>query len=157
MPVQSVVALPARPLYIRAMPTKFILHTDGAAKGNPGPAGIGVVLYRDGDMSEPLAALHEYIGETTNNVAEYRALIRGLQEALLRGADRIEARTDSELMQRQLAGRYKVNSPQLQALHDEARELLSRFDEAKVVHVLRGGNALADKMANQGVAAGKKR
>ena len=104
----------------------------------------------------PLAVLGEYIGETTNNVAEYRALIRGLEEALLRGADRIEARTDSELMERQLAGRYKVSSPQLQVLHAEARQLLSRFEQSRVVHVLRGKNALADKMANQGVAAGKK-
>lgn len=135
---------------------KLILHTDGAAKGNPGPSGIGVVLYREGDDTEPVAAIGEYIGETTNNVAEYRALIRGLQEALQRGADSIEARTDSELMARQLAGRYKVNSPQLQALHAEASALLTRFDSAKIVHVLRGKNALADKMANQGVAAGKK-
>jgi ribonuclease HI len=136
---------------------KYFLHTDGAAKGNPGPAGIGIALYKGGTDTEPVAALAEYIGETTNNVAEYKALIRGLQEALLRGVDRIEARTDSELMQRQLAGRYKVSSPQLAALHAEASALLARFAEAKVVHVLRGGNALADKLANQGVAAGRSR
>lgn len=133
---------------------KLILHTDGAAKGNPGPAGIGVVLYRDGDESEPVAAIGEYIGETTNNVAEYKALIRGLSEALLRGAARIEARTDSELMARQIAGRYKVSAPHIIPLHAEARRLLARFADARVVHVLRGKNALADKLANQGVAEG---
>lgn len=136
------------------MAVKFIVHTDGAAKGNPGPSGIGVALYRDGE-TKPLAVLHEYIGETTNNVAEYRALIRGLSEALLRGADRVEARTDSELMARQIAGRYKVNNASLIPLHTEARQLLSRFADARVVHIPREQNALADKLANQGVAAGR--
>ena len=136
-------------------PTLFILHTDGAAKGNPGPSGIGIVLYKGSDTTEPIAAFGEYIGETTNNVAEYKGLIRGLKEALERGADRIEARTDSELMTRQIAGRYKVNAPQILPLHQEACRLLSRFERASVVHVLRGKNALADKLANQGVAAGR--
>jgi ribonuclease HI len=136
-------------------PTLYILHTDGAAKGNPGPAGIGIVLYRGSDTTEPVAAFGEYIGETTNNVAEYKGLIRGLKEALERGADRIEARTDSELMARQIAGRYKVNAPQILPLHQEACRLLSRFERASVVHVLRGKNAFADKLANQGVAEGK--
>jgi ribonuclease HI len=135
--------------------TFFILHTDGAAKGNPGPSGIGIVLYKDSDTTEPIAAFGEYIGETTNNVAEYKGLIRGLKEALERGADRIEARTDSELMARQIAGRYKVNAPQILPLYQEACRLLSRFERASVVHVLRGKNALADKLANQGVDAGR--
>ena len=135
--------------------TLYILYTDGAAKGNPGPSGIGIVLYKGSDTTEPIAAFGEYIGETTNNVAEYKGLIRGLQEALERGVDRIEARTDSELMARQIAGRYKVNAPQILPLHQEACRLLSRFEKASVIHVLRGKNALADKLANQGVAAGK--
>ncbi|MBC8103969.1 MAG: ribonuclease HI family protein [Cytophagales bacterium] len=134
---------------------RFILHTDGAAKGNPGPSGIGIVLYRDSDRTEPVAAFGEYIGETTNNVAEYKALIRGLSEALIRGADQLEARTDSELMARQIAGRYKVSAPQITPLYQEACQLLSRFEKATVVHVLREKNALADKLANQGVAAGR--
>jgi ribonuclease HI len=133
----------------------YILQTDGAAKGNPGPSGIGIALFKGSDTTEPIAAFGEYIGETTNNVAEYKALIRGLKEALERGADRIEARTDSELMARQIAGRYKVNAPQILPLHQEACRLLARFEKASVVHVLRGKNALADKLANQGVAAGK--
>ena len=135
--------------------TLYILHTDGAAKGNPGPSGIGIVIYKGSDTTEPVAAFGEYIGETTNNVAEYKGLIRGLQEALERGVNRIEARTDSELMARQIAGRYKVNAPQILPLHQEACRLLSRFEKASVVHILRGKNALADKLANEGVAAGK--
>ena len=136
---------------------KYVLATDGAAKGNPGPAGIGVVLYRDGE-TEPVAAIGESIGTATNNVAEYRALLRGLSEALLRGASEIEVRTDSELMARQIQGRYRVTSPQLLPLHAEAQNLLSRFEKSRITHVLRGKNALADKLANQGVAAalGKK-
>ena len=74
--------------------SKFILHTDGAAKGNPGAAGIGVVLYRDGE-DEPIVAIGESIGEATNNVAEYRALLRSLEEALLRGASETEVRADA--------------------------------------------------------------
>ncbi len=132
---------------------KLILHTDGAAKGNPGPSGIGIVLYRDGE-AEPFVTIGESIGEATNNVAEYRALVRGLGEALERGASEIEVRTDSELMARQIEGRYKVTSPLLLPLHAEARRLLSRFDRARIIHVLRGKNALADELANQGVAAG---
>lgn len=138
--------------YIRSMRTKLILHTDGAAKGNPGPAGIGVALYR-ADEAEPFATFAEYIGETTNNVAEYRGLLRGLHEALIRGADEIEARTDSELMARQIEGRYKVKSADLLVLYEEALRLLSRFSSAKVVHIPRARNALADKLANQGVAS----
>ncbi|GAB4454448.1 MAG: ribonuclease HI family protein [Armatimonadaceae bacterium] len=131
------------------------MHTDGAAKGNPGPSGIGVALYRAGE-SEPFATVAEFIGETTNNVAEYKALIRGLQEALERGADEVEARTDSELMARQIAGRYKVSSTLLLPLYREALSLLERFEKSAVVHVPRAENALADKLANQGVASGKK-
>ena len=133
------------------MPTKIILHSDGAAKGNPGPSGIGVALYHPGEK-EPFATFAEYIGETTNNVAEYRGLLRGLEEALLRGADEIEARTDSELMARQIAGRYKVASPDLLPLFEAARRLLGKFDKAQVVHVPRAKNAMADKLANQGIA-----
>jgi ribonuclease HI len=132
------------------MSQKLVIHTDGACKGNPGPAGIGVALYRDGE-AEPLATLAEKIADTTNNVAEYRAMLRGLQEALLRGADEIELRTDSELMAHQLNGKYAVKSPDLLPLFTEAKGLLARFARAKIVHVRREHNALADKLANQGV------
>lgn len=136
------------------MTTRFLVHTDGASKGNPGPAGIGVALYRQGE-AEPFATIAEFIGETTNNVAEYRALIRGLEEALLRGADEVEVRTDSELMSRQIEGRYKVTAPLILPLYAQARRLLARFSSASVQYVPRAQNALADKLANQGVDAGK--
>jgi ribonuclease HI len=131
----------------------WILHTDGACKGNPGPSGIGIALYKPGS-SEPTATVAERIPNTTNNVAEYSAFIRGLKEALLRGAERIEVRTDSELMAHQINGRYKVSAPQILPLYTEAKSLLARFASAKVVHVMREQNALADKLANQGVAGG---
>ncbi len=136
------------------MANRFLLHTDGASKGNPGPSGIGVAFYRHGE-TDAFATLAEYIGETTNNVAEYKALIRGLEEALLRGADEVEVRTDSELMARQIEGRYKVTAPLILPLYSQARRLLARFSRAAVVHVPRAQNALADKLANQGVDAGK--
>jgi len=135
---------------------KLILHTDGAAKGNPGPAGIGVALYADGNEAEPIGVIAEPIEDTTNNVAEYRALLRGLSEALLRGADEVEVRTDSELMARQIAGQYRVTAPGILPLYAEATLLLARFTRARVIHVRRERNALADKLANQGVAEGAK-
>ncbi|MDX1932870.1 MAG: DUF296 domain-containing protein [Capsulimonadales bacterium] len=134
----------------------YVLQTDGASKGNPGPAGIGFVLFRAGDPENPIVARGEPIEETTNNVAEYRALIRGLQEALLRGVARLEVRTDSQLMARQVSGGYRVTAPTILPLHAEAKKLLARFETATVTYVPREQNALADKLANQGVAAGRK-
>jgi ribonuclease HI len=133
--------------------THFIVHTDGAAKGNPGPAGIGVALYRGSTDTDPVAVVAEYIGETTNNVAEYKALIYGLTEALLRGAETVEARTDSELMARQLAGQYKVGAANIVPLYEQAKKLMGRFEKARVVHIPREQNAVADRLANKGVAA----
>jgi len=129
---------------------RLLIHTDGASKGNPGAAGIGVVLYKQGE-TEPLATLAEKIPDTTNNVAEYKALLRGLHEALLRGASEVEVRTDSELMAKQIAGVYAVKSADIQPLYAEAKRLLAKFDKASVNHVRREYNALADKLANQGV------
>ena len=126
------------------------IATDGACKGNPGPAGIGVALWRDGE-AEPFATLAEKIPDTTNNVAEYKALLCGLKAALSHGAECVEVRTDSELMARQIAGKYAVKSAEILPLFTEARSLLARFESAKVVHVRREQNALADKLANQGV------
>jgi len=135
------------------MPTRFILHTDGASKGNPGRAGIGVAFWRDGE-ADPCHTLAERIPDTTNNVAEYTALIRGLEVALERGADEVEVRTDSELMARQIAGRYAVKSEDLRPLFATATSLLRRFARASVIHVRREQNKLADQLANQGIAAG---
>ena len=132
--------------------THLVLFIDGASKGNPGAAGIGALLTTpDGDM---VAEISEPIGIATNNVAEYKALIRGLEEARARGAGSVLVHTDSELMARQMEGRYKIKAPHLLALQQEARALCGRFPGGvRLTHILRGGNARADDLANQGARA----
>ena len=119
---------------------------DGGSRGNPGPAGIGVVLSAaDGT---PLVTLGRFIGRATNNVAEYSALIAGLQEAKKLGAKRVAVRGDSELIVRQMRGEYKVRNAKLLPLYEQARSLLRQFDVASIQHNYRHNNALADKLAN---------
>ncbi len=130
------------------------LFTDGASKGNPGEAGIGVVI--TSDDGRPLREIGEHIGVTTNNVAEYAALIRGLKEALDLGADAIEISTDSELLARQIAGVYKVKSDRLKPLHEEAIQLLRNFRSVSISHVMREFNSRADELANLGVKKQRK-
>src|SRR5207244_3716033 len=122
------------------------LQFDGGSRGNPGPAGIGVVL-RAADGT-PLVTLGKFIGRATNNVAEYQALIMALNEAKKLGAKSITIRGDSELIIRQMLGEYRVKHPDLKPLHEEAQHLLHQFDEAKIEHNLRHKNELADKLAN---------
>ncbi len=129
--------------------TRLILFIDGACKGNPGAAGIGILI--TDSAGETLAEIGEGIGQTTNNVAEYRALIRGLQEAQGRGAESVLVHTDSQLMARQMEGRYKINAPHLRALQQEAQALCRLFPGGvTLTHILREGNARADQLANQG-------
>ena len=129
--------------------SKVIIYTDGASKGNPGDAGIGIVISSpDGTV---LREIGEYIGKTTNNVAEYSALIRGLKEAADLGATQIEISTDSQLMARQLAGVYKVKSPNIQPLYAEAVNLIRHFADVSISHVVRELNKRADELANLGV------
>lgn len=130
---------------------KRVLHVDGASRGNPGPAAIGVVV--SDARWKALEEIGEYIGETTNNVAEYRALLRGLSAALAQRADEVEIRADSELLVRQLQGTFKVKSPALRALFDEVRALLERFDRWTIQHVPREANARADELANEALDA----
>jgi ribonuclease HI len=122
------------------------IEFDGGSRGNPGPAGIGVVL-RAQD-STPLVTLGRYIGRATNNVAEYRALITGLENAKELGAKKIIIRGDSELIVKQMRGEYRVKNPDLRDLYDEAQFLYHQFDEARIEHNYREKNALADKLAN---------
>ncbi|HEV8604117.1 MAG TPA: ribonuclease HI family protein [Tepidisphaeraceae bacterium] len=129
------------------------LEFDGGSRGNPGHAGIGIVL-RAADGT-PLVTLGRYIGRATNNVAEYQALIVGLQKALELGAKKLQIRGDSELIIKQMKGEYRVRHPELKPLHDEARQLISNFKEARLEHNLRHKNTLADKLAN--LAMDKKR
>src|SRR5437762_2152829 len=110
----------------------FVLEFDGGSRGNPGPAGIGVVV-RAADNT-PLITLGRFIGRATNNSAEYQALITALREAKRLGAKRIVVRGDSELVVRQMLGQYRVKHPDLQPLHQEAQELLMQFPEARIEH-----------------------
>ncbi len=123
-----------------------ILYTDGAARGNPGPAAIGVAL--TDSTGRLLLEFGEAIGEATNNEAEYRALLRGLERALAQHANEIEIRTDSELLARQLGGNYRVRAANLKPLHDQAQRALRRFAHFSIRHVPRAQNRRADALAN---------
>lgn len=125
------------------------LHVDGASRGNPGEAGFGVHVCTP-EGSE-VAGLYGYLGKATNNVAEYQALLHGLRFALSRGAREVSVFSDSELLVRQLEGRYRVKNPGLQPLFREAQSLLARFDRARVSHVPREQNREADALANRAV------
>ena len=124
------------------------LYVDGAAKGNPGPAGIGVLVETDGVVIQETS---DYIGKATNNTAEYRALIRGLQMASELGAVAVSVVSDSELMVRQLTGVYRVKTASLVPLYNQARELSSAFDRFDIRHVRREENKDADRLANEGI------
>lgn len=130
---------------------KLVVHVDGGARGNPGPAAIGVVVSdADGAVLEQLG---EMIGETTNNVAEYRALLRGLERASALGAEEVEVVGDSELVARQVNGQYKVKHAGLKPLHAEALRALARFPRWRVRTVPRSHNAAADALVNAALDA----
>jgi ribonuclease HI len=125
---------------------KLVLHVDGGARGNPGPAAIGVVISDpDGNLVDELA---ERIGVATNNVAEYRAVLRGLERAAALGAREIEIVGDSELVARQLTGAYKVKHPAMRPLYEEAVAALAGFDSWRIRNVPRAQNAHADTLVN---------
>lgn len=128
------------------MDEELILEFDGGSRGNPGPAGIGVVV-RSADRT-PLVTLGRFIGKATNNVAEYKALITAMNEALRLGAKKIVIRGDSELIIKQMRGEYRVRHPDMKLLYDEAQSLLSGFRGHRIEHNLRHKNELADKLAN---------
>ncbi len=125
------------------------VRTDGASRGNPGPAGIGVVLEIDGD-SRPIEC-SEYIGEATNNVAEYRALLLALAEAEKLSPSSLTILSDSELLVRQLNGEYRVKSVHLKPLYREACRRLRGFPGTRILHVGRGENQSADRLANRAI------
>jgi ribonuclease HI len=126
---------------------RVTVNVDGGARGNPGPAAIGIVVRGPGD--EVLEELGEEIGRATNNVAEYRALLRGIELAAAHGADEVELVGDSELVVRQVEGRYKVKDATLRELHAEVKRELSGFNSWTIRHVRREGNADADRLVNQ--------
>ncbi len=127
---------------------KVILYSDGASKGNPGDAGIGVVITNE--SGEVLYEVGEYIGNATNNEAEYQALLRGLKEASKLG-ESIEICMDSELLTRQLTGVYKVKADNLKPLHRKAINMLRGFTNVRISHIRREFNKRADELANEGV------
>ena len=140
---------------MRALPTdpdlSVVIYSDGAARSNPGPAGIGaLVTTEDGQL---VGEVSEGIGPATNNVAEYKAAIAGLQLAADKGATRVLLRADSRLLIEQLAGRFKVKNPTLIRLHQEARALIKGFEKVTLEHVPREKNKEADALANEGVDA----
>ena len=133
----------------------LVAHVDGGARGNPGLAGFGVML-RDGG-GNPVAELSEYLGQQSNNVAEYSALVDALNYALQHGFTALRVFSDSELMVKQIKGQYKVSNAALKELHANARGLINRLDSFSITHVLREKNRDADRLANQAMDRGTKR
>jgi ribonuclease HI len=124
-----------------------VLHVDGGARGNPGPAGVGIVLSDDSGRA------NAYIGETTNNVAEYRALLLGLDRARARGVRDLEIVNDSQLIARQLTGEYRVKKEDLRLLHAQARRALDAFERWSIRSVPRAKNEVADALVNEAIDA----
>jgi ribonuclease HI len=124
----------------------LIAHVDGGARGNPGPAGYGVVI--TDQAGHKVAALSEYLGHQTNNYAEYNGLLAALDYALRHGYKALKVVADSELLVKQIKGEYKVKSPTLLELYQRARKMIVQLDWFSIQHVLRGGNQEADRLAN---------
>jgi len=130
----------------------LIAHCDGGSRGNPGPAGYGAVI--EDQNGKVLARLSEYLGKRTNNYAEYSALLGVLAWCLENKRPRIRVVADSELMVKQMQGKYKVNSPDLRPLWEEARRRANQLERFEIQHTLRGGNKLADQLANDAMDRG---
>jgi ribonuclease HI len=137
----------------RQQVSRLVVHVDGGARGNPGPAAIGVVVSQpDGAVIDEVA---ERIGVATNNVAEYRALLRGLERAAALGAREVELINDSELVARQITGVYKVKHPAMKPLYEEAIGALGGFERWRIRSVPRAQNARADELVNRALDAGR--
>lgn len=130
-------------------------HCDGGARGNPGPSGYGALL--QDEAGQTLAELSEFLGLQTNNYAEYCGLLGCLQWALDHGHRRLRVVSDSELMVKQIQGKYKVNSPDLRPLWEEARRRIAQLERFEISHALRHKNKVADQLANDAMDRGMKR
>jgi ribonuclease HI len=130
----------------------LIAHSDGGARGNPGPAGYGVVI--QDEASRKVAHLSEYLGHQTNNFAEYQGLIAALEYALEHGPKALKLISDSELLVRQIKGIYKVKNATLQDLHGRAKELIAKLEWFSIGHALREHNQEADRLANAAMDKG---
>ena len=127
---------------------EFEIYIDGASKGNPGPSGIGVVICQDGRTIKNIAS---YIGNTTNNIAEYTALIYALQEGLILKTESIKINTDSQLLCRQINKVYKIKSPNILGLYNQALHLMAAFKQVSINHIPRNENRGADKLASKAI------
>jgi ribonuclease HI len=134
---------------LNSQPEHLLIHTDGAARGNPGPAGAAALLYDD--TGACVSEIIQYLGTATNNFAEYKGLVLGLSRAKEIGARSIEVVTDSELMAKQWSGEYRVKNKALKPLYEEAKGIARHFESVDVRHVRRGGNAAADAAANRAI------
>ena len=132
-------------------PGRVVAHVDGGARGNPGPAGVGVVL--TDESGAELDRANDYIGEATNNVAEYRAVLLAIERGRQLGARALELVNDSELVARQLTGEYRVKNEDLRRLHGQALKALGEFDRWAVRTVRREQNQLADELVNDAIDA----
>ena len=130
-----------------ASPRRILIYTDGAARGNPGPSGLGAIL-RDAQTGEVLAELARFLGVRTNNYAEWTAVEDALRAALSLGASQVDLRMDSELVARQISGRYRVKHPDLKPIHARVMEMLGRLSGYTVGHVPRELNKDADRLSN---------
>jgi ribonuclease HI len=128
---------------------------DGGSRGNPGPAGYGV--YIQDENGAKIAELSEFLGKKTNNFAEYAGLLAALDYALTNGHTQLKAVADSELMVKQIKGQYRVNSPELRPLYEEARRRIARLEGFQIQHVLREKNRRADQLANEAMDRGTDR
>jgi ribonuclease HI len=124
----------------------IIAYCDGGSRGNPGPSGFGV--YIQDDSGKALAELSEFLGKRTNNYAEYSGLLAALSFALEKRHPKLRVISDSELMVKQIKGQYRVNSPELRPLYDEAKRRIGGLEQFRIEHVLRGKNKEADRLAN---------
>ena len=128
---------------------KFFIYSDGGSRGNPGPAGIGVVILDD--KKKKIKEIYKYIGEATNNVAEYSALISGLEEVANLGGNEVVIHMDSELAIKQLSGEYKVKDAGIRELFEKALNILKKFNSFEVKHIERAKNKEADKLVNKAI------
>ena len=130
----------------------LVAHSDGGARGNPGPAGYGVIIQEE--SGRKVASLSEYLGHQTNNFSEYQGLIAALEYALKHGPKALKLISDSELLVRQIKGIYKVKNPTLKDLHARAKELIAQLDWFSIGHALRAQNQDADRLANEAMDKG---
>ena len=128
---------------------KLYIYTDGGSRGNAGPSGIGVII--QDSKRKKIKEISKYIGEATNNIAEYNALLHGLEEADEKKASDIVVYMDSELLVRQLSGEYRVKDEAMRPLFEKALAILKRFDSFEIKHVAREKNREADKLVNKAI------